>query len=278
MKLYISLDMEGIGGTITWTQEQNERAIIRKYMLQQIEWLIQGIKESASNAHVEEIVVADSHSGGDSLLYDVTALDERLHLITGSPRSQYMMPDFGKEYDLVFLVGYHSGIGALRGVMDHTYTSAFHHIRIQDKPMSEALMNSAYAGYHSVPVGLVVGDEALRQELMQPDAMPWVQYVTTKRGLGRFAAKMRPMNVVRRETVEAVKKLLASDYKTLPLYRFQSPIRLQIELQSTAMADVAAKMPLVKRLDGRLIELVMDDYKELYDAREALGTLALSVR
>ena len=278
MKLYISLDMEGVGGTITWTQEQKERSIVRQYMRHQMEWVLQGIKESEANAGIEEIVVADSHSGGDSLLYEFTAMDERLHLITGSPRSQYMMPDFDSEYDLVFLVGYHSGIGAFHGVMDHTYTGAFHRIAVQGKPMSEALMNAAYAGYHSVPVGLVIGDAALGQELLQPGSMPWVEYVTTKKGLGRFAAKMRPMNIVRQETVEAVKRVLLSDYKKLPLYRFEAPIRLQVEFQSTAMADVASKMPLVKRIDGRSLELTMDDYQDLYNAREALATLALSMR
>jgi D-amino peptidase len=208
----------------------------------------------------------------------MTALDERLYLITGSPRPQYMMPDFGPEYDLVFLVGYHSGTGALNGVMDHTYTSAFQQIRLQGQPMNEALMNSAYAGYHSVPVGLVIGDEALRQELLRDNALPWVQYVTTKRGLGRFAAKMRPLDVVRQETIEAVKTVLASDFQRLPRYRFEAPITLNIELQSTNMADIVAKMPLVKRLDGRTVELVMDDYRDLFDAREAIATLALTAR
>lgn len=278
MKLFVSLDMEGVGGTITWNMEQTERAIVRKYMLQQLEWIVEGIQESSANSRIEEIVVADSHSKGDSILYDATALDDRLHLISGSPRAQYMMPDFSNQYDLVFLAGYHCGTGAGQAVMDHTYTSCFQHIRINGRPMSEALMNSAYAGYHGVPVGLVIGDEALRQELMAEDAMPWVRYVTTKKGLGRFAAKMRPQGVVRRETIEAVKNVLAADCKELPLYRLESPIKLTIEFQSTAMADVAALMPQVERLDGRTIRFVHDDYKTLFDARQVMGILAVSAK
>ncbi len=38
MKLFISLDMEGIAGTFNWQQETTQdRALVRKWMAQQIE-------------------------------------------------------------------------------------------------------------------------------------------------------------------------------------------------------------------------------------------------
>ncbi|EGO62189.1 M55 family metallopeptidase [Acetonema longum] len=278
MKVYISLDMEGIAGTVDWDQERTDRNMVRKYMTQQVEWVLEGIQESGVNLNIDEIVLADSHSKGDNVFYDIASLDDRLHLISGSPRPNYMMPTLDSACDVVFLVGYHSGIGALHGVMDHTYTSCFHKIMVNGRLMSEALLNSAYAGYHSVPVGLVVGDEALRLELMQPDAMPWARYVTTKTGLSRFAAKNRPPAALRLETIEAVRSVLESDLKTIPLYSFASPATLTIEFQTTVMADVVCLMPGIKRLDGRTVEMTQDDYKTLYNAREAIATLAVSVK
>lgn len=277
MKIYISLDMEGVAGTFDWKQEKADRAMVRKCMTAQLDWVLQGIHESAVNEQVEEILIADSHSGGDSIAYDFTDLDERIQLISGGPRANYMMAGLDGTYDIAFLVGYHGGGGTLFGVMDHTYTSCFHKISFQGKLMSEALINSAFAGYHSVPVGLVIGDAALGQELQRADQLPWVRYVTTKTGLGRYSAKNRPMAVVRRETIEAVKAVLATDSKKLPLYRFEAPIRLEIEFQTTVMADVVALMPGVKRLDGRTVELVHDDYQVLYNAYSLMARLAGTV-
>jgi len=278
MKIYISLDMEGIAGTFTWTQEENNRAEVRKCIMQQVEWVIEGIHQSEANKQIEEIVIADSHSSGDSLLYETTAFDDRLHIISGYPRPKYMMPAFDKSYDIVFFVGYHGGIGTVHSNMDHSYSPRFHRIWLQDKPMNESLINAAYAGLFDVPVGLVIGDDALFNQLKTSDALPWVEYVTTKYSLSRFSVKCKPMNVVRIETIEAVKKTLKSDITGFLIYKFTPPVTLKIELQTTSMADAVEMMPDVKRLDGFTIEYTHNDYSQIFDAIDAIATLARSTK
>jgi D-amino peptidase len=278
MKIYISLDMEGIAGTHTWTQEENNRSEVRKCMTQQIEWVIEGIRSAPINKSVVEIVVADSHSAGDSLLYDITAIDDRLHLISGFPRPKYMMPAFDGSYSVVFFVGYHGGIGTINSNMDHSYSQRFHRIWLQDKPMNESLINAAYAGYYKVPVGLVIGDDALQNQLSAEDTMPWVKYVVTKYSLSRFAVKNRPLNTVKKETVETVKKVLSSDLKKIPLYEFKPPIKLRIEFQTASMADVVSFVPGVRRIDGVSVEFIHSDYSELFDAIDAFAELARTVK
>ncbi len=278
MKVYISLDMEGIAGTHSWTQEDNNRLEVRKCMAQQIEWIVEGIRSSNKNKSIEEIAVADSHSAGDSILYEITAIDDRLHLISGFPRPKYMMPAFDGSYGIVFFAGYHGGIGTLHSNMDHSYSPRFHRIWIQDKPMNESLINAAYAGYHKVPVGLVIGDDALYNQLMASDALHWVKYVTTKYSLSRFAVKNKPMNVVKRETIEAVKSVLNSDINKIPLYRFKPPIKLKIELQTASMADVISLIPGVNRIDGVTIEFIHDNYCEVFDAIDGFAELARTVK
>jgi D-amino peptidase len=278
MKIYISLDMEGIAGILTWTQEENNRSEVRKCMTQQIEWVIEGIRLTPVNKSIDEIVVADSHSAGDSLLYDVTAIDDRLHLISGFPRPKYMMPAFDGSYSVVFFVGYHGGIGTLNSNMDHSYSSRFHRIWIQDKLMNESLINAAYAGYYKVPVGLVIGDDALRNQLTVKGAMPWAKYVVTKYSLSRFAVKNRPLNVVKKETIGIVKKVLSSDLKKIPLYEFKSPIKLKIEFQTTSMAGVVSLVPGVRRIDGVTVEFIHKDYSEVFDAIDAFAELARTVK
>ena len=271
MRIYISTDMEGMPGTFNWEQEKNNRPEVMKNYQAHITDCLNAILYSGFNEYIEEITIADSHSGGDNLSYDITALDKRISLISGGPRPQYMMPAFSKDYSMVFLLGYHSGTGALKGNMDHTYSnSKIFKIWINDIPMNEAIINSAYAGYLDVPVALISGDRALEEEIAV--AMPWFHFVRTKEAVAKFAAKNYSSIVVKETLVKAVQSALAQ--KNIPLYSFASPIRLNIEFHSTSMTDCAALMPHTKRLDGRTIEYIDDDYGVIFEAIMALVTLA----
>jgi len=276
MKLFISLDMEGIAGTFNWQQETTQdRALVRKWMAQQIEWVIEGIRQSPKNAMVTEITLADSHSNGDNLPYDITGLDERLSLISGNPRPNYMMPTLDGSYDTVFLIGYHAGAGTPYGNMDHTYSnSTIHSLWINGKAMNETFINSAYASCFSIPVSLIVGDKALKDQVMVEGGMPWVEFVVTKEALFKFAAKQRPLECVREETSKAVQKALAKDFKKLPLYGFQKPYELKIEFQTSNQADFASMIPLVERIDGRTLRFVSEDFKQIFEACIYLPALA----
>ena len=269
--------MEGIAGTFTWTQEENNRAEVRKCISQQIEWVIAGIKASKANKSVKEILIADSHSSGDNLLYEITALDDRLHLISGYPRPKYMMAGLDDTFNVVFFVGYHGGIGTMHSVMDHSYAPRFHCIWINDKLMNESLINAAYAGYFDIPVGLVIGDDSLKKQL-EENGLTHSGYVVTKYSLSRFSVKNRPVNLVKKDTIDTVKKVLDSDVKKIPLYKFEPPIKLKIEFQTSSMADLAEMLPDIKRLDGFTIELVHKDYSEVFDAIDAIATLVRTAK
>jgi D-amino peptidase len=224
---------------------------------------------------VTEITLADSHSNGDNLAYDITGLDERLSLISGNPRPNYMMPTLDGSYDTVFLIGYHAGAGTPYGNMDHTYSnSTIHSLWINGKAMNETFINSAYASCFSIPVSLIVGDKALKDQVMVEGGMPWVEFVVTKEALFKFAAKQRPLECVREETSKAVQKALAKDFKKLPLYGFQKPYELKIEFQTSNQADFASMIPLVERIDGRTLRFVSEDFKQIFEACIYLPALA----
>jgi D-amino peptidase len=275
MKIYISLDMEGIPGTFNWDQEKENRAGVKALMYAHLQTVVETIKDSRQSRLIEEILIADSHSNGDNIDYSFTALDERISLISGNPRPQYMMPDFSPDYDRVFLIGYHAGTGALKGNMDHSYSNRrIHKIWLNGLPMNEAMINAAYAGYHGVPVTLITGDKTLSEEILAASVMPWVNFVVTKEAIAKFAAKNFSSVLVRDRTMEAVQKALCKEKTEYPLYKFQPPISLKIEFASTSMADVACLMPHVTRLDGRTIEFREDDYAVMFEAIMALVTLA----
>jgi len=272
MKIFCSIDMEGIAGTTNWKHEEEfgTRQFVKKWIKKQVEWVIKGIHESDKNKMIDEIVIADSHDNGDSLEYDITELDDRLYLISGSPRPEYMMPMFDKRYDVVFFLGYHAGVGTQRASMDHTFSnSAFHNVWINNITASETLLNAAYAGYHGVPVGLITGDLALKEQLNSSHMLDWVEFVVTKEAVTRFAAKHYPMKVVETKTVEAVKKVLDKNFNELPTFKFESdydnPIELKIEFNKTEMADVAQFIPGTTRNDARTVSFKDHSFKTIFD-------------
>ena len=79
MKIYISVDMEGLAGIVHFSQEKEEQARFRKAMHNQLQWVIEGIQKSEKNAEIEEITIADSHGSGMNLDYDILSdLDDRI--------------------------------------------------------------------------------------------------------------------------------------------------------------------------------------------------------
>ena len=281
MKIFISIDMEGIAGTFNWDQEDShtERNFIRRWMRKQVEWVIKGLHESPKNDKVEEILIADSHNGGDNLEYDITELDNRLYLISGTPRPQYMMAGLDKSFDMVFLLGYHAGVGTVNASMDHTFSnSTIHNIWINDIPMNETLLNAAYAGYFEIPVTLITGDIALKQQLDEMKMLNEAEFVVNKEALGRFAAKHYPMELLEKRTKEAVVCVLGKDPNDFPVFDFKAgydnPIVLKIAFNKTEMADLVQLMPFVKRLDARTVEFKDHHYKTVYNAVEAISKMA----
>ena len=63
-------------------------------------------------------------------------------------------------------------------------------------------------------------------------------------------------------------------FDDIPLYSFEAPITLRIEFNHTSMAEQASLMPHTKRLDGRTLEYVADDYEIVFEAIMAMVWLA----
>lgn len=252
MKIYISTDMEGLPGINSWHQvNDKDPRFLNEYLVETLKWVVDGIKASDHNSEVDQILICDSHSLGENIPYDFTEYDNRLYLIRGGLRDYYMMAGLDSSFSTVFFVGYHAGVGTIHGIMDHTYSSAsVHEMRINGIRMNETLVNAAFAGEFGIPVSLVIGDRALVEELKS--TLKETTLIETKIGLSRFSAIMKPKNVVKQEIIEGVKSALQKNKMIMP-YRIQAPYKLEIEFNSTEMADESMLIPGVERIDGRTV-------------------------
>ncbi len=278
MIIYISLDMEGICGTFDWEQETKDRSSVINAIKKQVEFVIEGIRKSEKNTVITDIIIADSHSKGDNLPWSFSEIDERISLISGSPRPFYMMPALKNEIDRIFLIGYHAGTGAFHGAMDHTYSNRrVHQITMNDIPMNEATLNSAFASCFNIPVTLVSGDACLKSELRSDDCMPWIDYIEVKKALSKFSSINYSMERVKQDTINKVISNLKRERTSFPLYRFSGDISMKITFNSSSFADMAEMIPYSKRLDGRTVEFREKDYKILFETMTAMIALSYTV-
>lgn len=276
MKLYISVDMEGLAGITNWKDETEDRERFRNAMNEQVEWVLEGISKSKHNKEITHIYIADSHGGGQNLSYDrLNDKDERVWLVIGSPRPQYMMPAMDDSFDMVFLVGYHAGAGEAASSMDHTYSGAsVQNIYINGQLMNEGTINSAYAGIvHKVPVGLIIGDSGLERQMKGEGMMPWPEFVCTKQSLSRFSAVYKPKKLLKEETIAAVKKALDENERP-QLYTLQAPYHCRMDLTNAAKCDQVQQMPGIHRTAGRTVEFESTSFTEIYDAIHGIATMS----
>lgn len=276
MKLYISVDMEGLAGITNWKDETEDRERFRNAMNEQVEWVLEGISKSKHNKEITHIYIADSHGGGQNLSYDrLNDKDERVWLVSGSPRPQYMMPAMDDSFDMVFLVGYHAGAGEAASSMDHTYSGAsVQNVYINGQLMNEGTINSAYAGIvHKVPVGLIIGDSGLERQMKGEGMMPWPEFVCTKQSLSRFSAVYKPKKLLKEETIAAVKKALDENERP-QLYTLQAPYYCRMDLTNAAKCDQVQQMPGIHRTAGRTVEFESTSFTEIYDAIHGIATMS----
>lgn len=275
MKIYISFDMEGIAGISNWSQETQERQLYLNLVHDQVYTVIQGIQKSTKNTEVSQITVCDGHGQGTSLDYQrVCQMDRRIELISGRPRSEFMVHGIA-GHDLAIFLGYHAGSGQHKSNMEHSYNSgAVHKITVNGLKCSEAMINSLYAKEMGVPVALIIGDSGLYDQLIREGYMSYIEYVITKHSISRYATKFKNAQLLKEEIFEAVDHILLKNPKTLPMPDLTSPYSLTIEFNRTDQADRAERLVGAYRLDGYRVSITLEKAKDLLNTIEVMNALA----
>src|SRR5262249_53319110 len=161
LKVFISVDMEGVSGVVTNDQTSAGGADynrFRRLMTEETNAAIDGAREAGAT----EIVVNDSHGSMRNLL--IEELHAPAELISSNIKPMGMMQGIDSSFDAVIFVGYHAKAGSAVGVLAHTGSGAIADLRINGRSVGEAGMNILAAGVLGVPVVMITGDqEALAQ-------------------------------------------------------------------------------------------------------------------
>lgn len=269
MRVFISVDMEGVAGIVHWDQVEpggGEYEWARRLMIGEANAAAVGAFEGGATG----VVVNDSHYHMRNLLPG--ELDPRVRLVSGSPKPLSMMEGLQDGgFGAVFLVGYHAAAGHA-GVLAHTYSSAtVHRLWLNGQPAGELAVNAAVAGALGVPVALVTGDAAVVAEARE--LLGEVETVAVKEPRGRYAAANMHPEAAR----EAIRTAAARAVKRAPGLRPwlpEPPYAFEVAFMHPAMADCALLLPGAERVDAVTVRYAHDDYLTAYRAMRALMGLA----
>ncbi len=266
LKIYISADMEGIGGVSTWEIQAGssgrEYEKFRHLMTREVDAAIVG----AQKAGAVEVLVSDSHGDGQNI--DLEELAPGARLIRAWPRPLGMMQGIDNSFDAVLFIGYHASEGEASAILSHTMSHRrVFEIKLNGLPVSEAAFNAAIAGEFGVPVVFLSGDQTIcadAQKLLGP-----IETVVVKEATGFYSATMLGVRETRTRIYEAVARAVARRAEIKP-YKLQHPVKMEITFKNVVDAEIVSLLPGVERPRGNAVLITAKDMIEASKFLEAI--------
>jgi D-amino peptidase len=256
VKVYISVDMEGIAGIShpgPTNRSDLEYPAAAALMVGEANAAIDG----AFRGGATEVVVNDSHGS----MHNLTPidLDPRARLVQGQ-KAWSMVAGAGPDrgFGVALFVGYHARAGDPLGTIAHTYSGRPVATSLNGRPVGESGLNAIALGAWGVPVGLVCGDDRVAGETAA--WFPWAERVVVKEGLGKNAAvSVHPTaarEAVRAGAEQAVRRAIAGEMRLLEL---EPPYSIEVVYHNAAQADFAAVVPGAERVGDTGVRFVSAD-------------------
>ena len=258
LKVFISVDMEGVCGVVHWedvSRSGKDYGLFRRLMTEETNAAIEG----ALAAGATEILVRDSHGSARNILPDL--LHPKADLLRDWANSPLvMMEGIDETFDAVIFIGYHARANTPDATLDHTMSSsAVYEVTLNGKKMPEAGINAFIAGNFGVPVALVAGDKAICQQVTE--LFGEVETVAVKEGIGNAAKMLHPkkaQELIKKKTTDALKRV--SDFKP---FTFTPPYTLDITFRDERRAEIASWLPGAKRKTSTTVSYTSNDWMDV---------------
>jgi D-amino peptidase len=268
MRVAVSVDMEGVSGTVSFKQittgsAEWQRA--QRLATADVNAAIAGAREAGAT----RFVLHDTHSLDDiNLLID--ELDESAEYIGGQPL--LLWEDLSADYNAAFLVGYHTRAGYI-GIMSHVFCDLICDVRLNGRPAGEGALAAALAGYYGIPAVLVSGDDQVCAEMR--NWCPTIETAVTKVSITRYATRCLPLSEARANIKEAARRAIAGLANHEPL-KLQPPITLEVRWHNNQTARTVSLMPGVELINPDTTRFVHDDYAQVDRVMKAMLCIAVS--
>lgn len=260
MKVFISVDIEGVNGIVDWDETiigKPGYEIFRQQMTAETVACCKALIEKG----ITEIYVRDAHDSARNLNH--RDLPKEVKLIRGWTGSICdMMAYLDQTFDATIMIGYHSPARSDGNSLSHTLNLSYHYLKINGEYASEFLLNAYYAQLFMVPVILVTGDENLMKQVKETN--PNIETVATKKGLSGAVISDHP-EITNQLIYEKTLKVI-DEYE-------QDPYKCMIELPSTFEVEICFKKhqnayfasfyPGAELVDSNTVIYKSDDYLDV---------------
>lgn len=262
MRLFVSVDIEGIAGIAHWDEALKGRpdhpgwpALMTAEAL--AAW------EGARDAGAEAVTFRDAHQTGRNL--DLSMLPEGPRVIRGwSGHPLKMLQGLDAGYGAVAMVGWHAAAADGGNPLSHTMTGRYARIALNGAPLSEYRLHVRLAAEIGVPVVFLSGDAAICAEARATN--PAIVAVETKTGAGASVDTITPA-AARTAIREGVARALGGDLAAHALPREDS-YRLELSFDHHEKAYARSFYPGARLSDPVTITL---EAGSIFDVARALG-------
>jgi D-amino peptidase len=256
LKIYISVDGEGVSGVATAAEMKPGNPFCCKMMTLDVNAAVQAAFEGGAT----EVVVNDSHWGDNNI--DMELLDPRVDIMRGANKHLGMVEYIDEGFDGAFFIGYHARAGGSDGIGNESnWGREIIEVRMNGKPVGEAEVNAAVAGYFGVPVIMVSGDDCFCNEIKK--TLPTVEVAIVKRAINRFSAHCLSLEKAHKAIHDAAFRAVRGIKFHQP-YKVDGPIEIETEFMSTAEASIASVMPGSIRKNHRIVAYTGKDPVDAY--------------
>lgn len=232
MKIYASVDMEGIAGIVVREQLRRGELLYeeaRRLLTQEVNVLVESLVAEGAT----EIIIKDAHGTGFNLLV------EQLHpgacYALGATRTEQRFPGLDESFDGALLIGYHAAAGTQHAVRDHTFVPTdWQSLTLNGTRVGEIALDALLFGARGVPILLVSGDDKACAEAHA--CFDAVQTYQTKVGYGKHAALVTPPAAIYPQIRAAVQRALQLIGRAQPFTK-PGPYRLEMCYASTDLLD-----------------------------------------
>ena len=259
VRVFISVDMEGIGGigtaAMTGAGNGKDYGTGRELMTAEVNAVVEAVLARGP----AEVLVNDSHGDMQNLLH--TRLDPRVQYIQGAVKPYGMTQGLDSTFDAVVFVGYHAMARSEDGFLAHTGSGTVQGLWINGTEVGEGGLNAYLAGSLGVPVVLAAGDSTFTREIRT--LIPTVRTVSTKQAVGGQVARLLHPEVVQDRLREGVSAALG-DLRSFRPLRPTEPVTVRMRFDTTTRADIVGVIPGVKRIDGTTVEFSAPTMRQAY--------------
>jgi len=259
LKVYISVDLEGIGGIVETQQTSGEnfgsgyRYEARELLTGEVNAAIEGALEGGATY----VLVNENHSGRELILEKVHPAAE---VIQGHTKPLETADGLDSSFDAFFLVGIHARSYTPRAVLAHTWwPRVTDEWRVNGVAIGEIGFNALLAGHFGVPVALVTSDDlgvAEAKELLGD-----VEGVIVKWSRSRYAARgihpSKAREAIRQGAAKAVREL----HRFAP-FSLGTPVKFEIDFTQAVQADRVCIVPPFVRAGPRTVSITADTFEE----------------